>query len=157
MCNFYSNYCKLCSEANVSLTKVSLDIGLSNAAPSGWKKGKVPTDVNLQKIASYFTEKLGRPITVQYLKSDDGQTVDDLAAGVPLAMYDGDQYKDVPEDVKTLAAAVALAKKMQEKSSPAKKADELTKDDVEKWIKTEATDEELIQFIAAASAKLVKK
>lgn len=144
MCNFYSNYCKLCSEANVSLTKVSLDIGLSNAAPSGWKKGKVPTDVNLQKIASYFTEKLGRPITVQYLKSDDGQTVDD-------------QYKDVPEDVKTLAAAVALAKKMQEKSSPAKKADELTKDDVEKWIKTEATDEELIQFIAAASAKLVKK
>lgn len=144
MCNFYSNYCKLCSEANVSLTKVSLDIGLSNAAPSGWKKGKVPTDVNLQKIASYFTAKLGRPITVQYLKGDDVQTVDD-------------QYKDVPEDVKTLAAAVALAKKMQEKSSPAKKADELTKDDVEKWIKTEATDEELIQFIAAASAKLVKK
>lgn len=126
MCNFYSNYCKLCSEANVALTKASLDIGLSNAAPSGWKKGKMPNDVNLQKMASYFTAKLGRPITVQYLKGDDIQTVDNLAAGVPLAMYDGDQYKDMPEDVKTLAAAVALAKKMQEKSSPAKKADEQT-------------------------------
>ena len=76
--------------------------------------------MNLQKMASYFTAKLGRPITVQYLKGDDIQTVDNLAAGVPLAMYDGDQYKDMPEDVKTLAAAVALAKKMQEKSSPAK-------------------------------------
>lgn len=110
----------------MALTKASLDIGLSNAAPSGWKKGKMPNDVNLQKMASYFTAKLGRPITVQYLKGDNSQTVDDLAAGVPLAMYDGDQYKDVPEDVKTLAAAVALAKKMQEKSSPAKKADEQT-------------------------------
>lgn len=44
-----------------------------------------------------------------------------------------------------------------EQKKPTAQGDELTKEDVEKWIKTEATDEELIQFIAAASAKLVKK
>lgn len=45
----------------------------------------------------------------------------------------------------------------ENEKKPTAQGDELTKDDVEKWIKTEATDEELIQFIAAASAKLVKK
>ena len=142
--NFYNTYVKLCKELGSSPSQIAVDAGFSKPTVSRWKKGGGCTDINLEILASYFTEKLGRPITIQYLKGDDSQTVDD-------------QYKDVPEDVKTLAAAVALAKKMQEKSSPAKKADELTKDDVEKWIKTEATDEELIQFIAAASAKLVKK
>lgn len=142
--NFYNTYVKLCKELGSSPSQIAVDAGFSKPTVSRWKKGSGCTDINLEILASYFTAKLGRPITVQYLKGDDSQTVDD-------------QYKDVPEDVKTLAAAVALAKKMQEKSSPAKKADELTKDDVEKWIKTEATDEELIQFIAAAAAKLVKK
>lgn len=45
----------------------------------------------------------------------------------------------------------------ENEKKPTAQGDELTKDDVENWIKTEATDEELIQFIAAASAKLVKK
>lgn len=45
----------------------------------------------------------------------------------------------------------------ENEKKPTAQGDELTKEDVEKWIKTEATDEELIQFIAAASAKLVKK
>lgn len=45
----------------------------------------------------------------------------------------------------------------ENEKKPTAQGDELTKEDVEEWIKTEATDEELIQFIAAASAKLVKK
>lgn len=45
----------------------------------------------------------------------------------------------------------------ENEKTPTAQGDELTKEDVEEWIKTEATDEELIQFIAAASAKLVKK
>ena len=47
-------------------------------------------------------------------EAEENQTVDDLAASVPLAMYDGDQYDQVPEDIKQLAAAFALAKKEQE-------------------------------------------
>lgn len=124
--DFYNTYVKLCKELGSSPSQIAVDAGFSKPTVSRWKKGGGCTDINLAILASYFTAKLGRPITVQYLKGDNIQTGDDLAAGVPLAMYDGDQYKDVPEDVKTLAAAVALAKKMQEKSSPAKKADEQT-------------------------------
>mgnify|MGYP003204947072 CR=1 FL=1 len=51
----------------------------------------------------------------------------------------------------------ALREDAENEKKPTAQGDELTKEDVEEWIKTEATDEELIQFIAAASAKLVKK
>ena len=61
----------------------------------------------------FFTKSLGRRITVEYLlgEAEENQTVNDLAAGVQLAMYDGQQYEQVPEDIKQLAAAFALAKK----------------------------------------------
>lgn len=103
MSNFYSIYCQLCSEANVSMTKAAMEMGLSNAAPSGWKKGKVPNDVNLQKISAYFTKKLGRPISVSYLK--DAATEFPSSAGTA----------ELPEDVKTMAAALAIALQQQKK------------------------------------------
>lgn len=103
MGNFYSVYCQLCSEANVSMTKAAMEMGLSNAAPSGWKKGKVPNDVNLQKISTYFTKKLGRPISVSYLK--DATTEFHSSADVA----------ELPEDVKTMAAALAIALQQQKK------------------------------------------
>lgn len=103
MSNFYSVYCQLCSEANVSMTKAAMEMGLSNAAPSGWKKGKVPNDVNLQKISTYFTKKLGRPISVSYLK--DATTEFPSSAGAA----------ELPENVKTMAAALAIALQQQKK------------------------------------------
>lgn len=103
MGNFYSVYCQLCSEANVSMTKAAMEMGLSNAAPSGWKKGKVPNDVNLQKISTYFTKKLGRPISASYLK--DATTEFHSSAGAA----------ELPEDVKTMAAALAIALQQQKK------------------------------------------
>lgn len=103
MGNFYSVYCQLCSEANVSMTKAAMEMGLSNAAPSGWKKGKVPNDVNLQKISTYFTKKLGRPISASYLK--DATTEFHSSVGAA----------ELPEDVKTMAAALAIALQQQKK------------------------------------------
>lgn len=52
--SFYSNFLKLCSKKNVSPSCAASAIGLSNAAASGWKKGKVPQDTTLQKLAEYF-------------------------------------------------------------------------------------------------------
>lgn len=51
---FYSIYVNLCAEKNMSLSAVAEAIGLSRTAPNGWKKGKQPSDVTLQKLASYF-------------------------------------------------------------------------------------------------------
>ena len=53
--------------------------------------------------------------------STSSQKIDDLAACVPLAMYGGNQYEQVPEDIKQLAAAFALAKKEQDYKNPAVK------------------------------------
>lgn len=51
---FYENYLKLCAARQESPTSVSKKIGLSNAAATGWKKGKKPTEVTLEKLAVYF-------------------------------------------------------------------------------------------------------
>lgn len=51
---FYKHYLALCSEKKVSPSGAAKAIGLSNAAASGWKKGKFPSDVTLEKLANYF-------------------------------------------------------------------------------------------------------
>lgn len=51
---FYENYLNLCAKANKSPSAVANAIGLSNAAASGWKKGKAPNDTTLKKLADYF-------------------------------------------------------------------------------------------------------
>lgn len=51
---FYENYLKLCAVRQESPTAVSKKIGLSNAAATGWKKGKKPSEVTLEKLAVYF-------------------------------------------------------------------------------------------------------
>lgn len=61
------------------------------------KKGKVPNDVNLQKISTYFTKKLGRPISVSYLKYATTE------------FHSSADVAELPEDVKTMAAALAIA------------------------------------------------
>lgn len=54
MSTFYKNYCRLCTEAGKTVSGVASDIGLSNAAASGWKKGKMPNDTTLGKLSKYF-------------------------------------------------------------------------------------------------------
>lgn len=113
--DFYNTYVKLCKELGSSPSQIAVDAGFSKPTVSRWKKGGGCTDINLEILASYFTAKLGRPITVQYLKGDGSQTVDDLAASVPLALYDGAEEQELPGDIKNMAAAFALAIRQQKK------------------------------------------
>ena len=62
---FYENYVKLCASRNESLTAVAKNVGLSNAAPTGWKNGKKPSEVTLEKLACYFD------VTVEELKGEE--------------------------------------------------------------------------------------
>ena len=57
---FYKQYLALCAEKKVSPSGAAKAIGLSNAAASGWKKGKVPSDVTLEKLANYFGVPVSR-------------------------------------------------------------------------------------------------
>ena len=53
--SFYDKYTSLCEFKGVSPTKAALDIGLSKATPTKWKKtGATPNGETLSKIADYF-------------------------------------------------------------------------------------------------------
>lgn len=54
MSTFYDNYIKLCASCGKNPTTVSKEIGLSNAAASGWKNGKKTSAITKQRLADYF-------------------------------------------------------------------------------------------------------
>jgi transcriptional regulator with XRE-family HTH domain len=62
--NFYKRYTDLCAANGYTPSGAAAAIGLSNAAANGWKKGKVPSDVNLSKLASLFG------CSVEFLKGE---------------------------------------------------------------------------------------
>ncbi len=51
---FYNTFLELCAAKGESPSRVAKKIGLSNAAASGWKNGKTPSQVTLVKLANYF-------------------------------------------------------------------------------------------------------
>lgn len=74
MSMFYDNYVRLCAQKGKSLSHVAEAVGLSRTSPNGWKNGKYPSEVNLQKLADYFG------VTVAYLKGEeDTITVDGIS------------------------------------------------------------------------------
>lgn len=59
---FYDRFKQLCDDRGVSCNKAALEIGLSNATPTKWRKtGATPNSETLQKIAGYFG------VTIQFL------------------------------------------------------------------------------------------
>lgn len=52
---FYDRFRELCQQKGVSCNKAALDMGLSNATPTKWKKtGATPNVDTLQLVADYF-------------------------------------------------------------------------------------------------------
>ena len=54
MDNFYNKYVALCAKANKAPSAVAEEIGLSRTAPHGWKRGRLPKDTTIVKLANYF-------------------------------------------------------------------------------------------------------
>lgn len=59
---FYEIVNNLCKERKTTITRMAEEIGLSNAAPTSWRKGSVPKLSTLEKIADYFG------VSVDYLR-----------------------------------------------------------------------------------------
>lgn len=52
---FYDLYLELCKEKGVTPTRAAIEIGISKATPTTWKKrGLTPQGETLNKIANYF-------------------------------------------------------------------------------------------------------
>lgn len=78
---FYDNYIKLCNQAGKAPSFVAEEIGLKKSAVTSWKKGRTPTDANLQKIASYFGVTVESLIDKKIAVSDsDTISEDDIKA-----------------------------------------------------------------------------
>ena len=58
---FWKRIMELCYEKKTSPTAVCADLGLSNATATHWKKGAIPRESTLNKLAAYFG------VTVDYL------------------------------------------------------------------------------------------
>lgn len=58
---FYEIVNNLCKERKTTITRMAEEIGLSNAAPTSWRKGSVPKLSTVKKISKYFD------VPVEYL------------------------------------------------------------------------------------------
>lgn len=87
MNEFYKRFCELCAQKNVSASGAAIAIGLSNAAASGWKKGKLPSDVTCEKLAAYFD------VDINYLMCDQKENPTDKNGEVAGGLGDTKYFK----------------------------------------------------------------
>lgn len=82
MTTFYKNYVQQCANKNVSLSAAAEAVGLSRTSPNGWKKGKQPSDVTLQKLSDYFgctiSELTGEMEQKEKPAQESGLSVDEI-------------------------------------------------------------------------------
>lgn len=104
---FYDLFCDLCAQKGVSPTRAALDMGMSKATPTTWKKkGTTPQAAQLQKIADYFA------VSVDYLLSgssaaspEPAPAGHDILDEIDIAFY-GD-YKALDEEQKEIVRDMA--------------------------------------------------
>lgn len=69
---FYDKYVELCKQKGVNPTPAAVEMGLSKATPSKWKRtGVTPRGETLQTIADYFG------VSVSYLLQDEKNQLTD--------------------------------------------------------------------------------
>lgn len=102
---FYDLFCELCKLKGVSVTKATVEIGLSRTIGTKWKRtGATPNGETLNKIADYFgvsvdyllgqeTEKATTPKDERQISDDDIKAAffegaDDLSQEEMDAMWD---------------------------------------------------------------------
>lgn len=65
---FYNRLLSLCSENEVRITKVILDLGMGTGNLSSWKSGNIPKADTLARLADYFG------VSVDYLLGQDEES-----------------------------------------------------------------------------------
>lgn len=104
---FYDRFRQLCEQKGVTCNKAALEIGLSNATPTKWKKtGATPAGETLDKIAAYFNVStdylLGKetkkaPALTSKDERDIARNLEKIMAdleGSGDLMFDGDPMSD---------------------------------------------------------------
>ena len=101
MTTFYKNYVQQCANKNVSLSAAAEAVGLSRTSPNGWKKGKQPSDVTLQKLSDYFgcsiSDLTGEVEQKEKPAPESGLSLDEIKAA-----FRGKSFEELTEILKAL-------------------------------------------------------
>lgn len=115
---FYDKFKQLCDKKGVSCNKAALEIGLSNATPTKWKKtGATPDSTTLSRVALYFGCSIEDLLDTEVKKTSDFPTTHESVRleGTYLRLAQG--AKDLgldDEDVDAILAIYAKHKKKNE-------------------------------------------
>lgn len=111
---FYKNFVALCAEKGYSESGAAKAIGLSNAAASGWKKGKIPSSTTQQKLASLFN------VPIEYLLADETKKQRPADGEALISELPGDirELIEICKERPALASALlAVAQQIETRSS----------------------------------------
>ena len=111
---FVENVRAICKQKGTSITKLEEKLHFGNGYIGKLATRKSSPEHN--RIVS-----IANALEVSVYDLTGESSIDQLAGEERFAMYDGSQYEQVPEDIKQLAAAFALAKKEQDYKNPAVK------------------------------------
>ena len=108
---FYDRFRQLCERKGITCNKAALEIGLSNATPTKWKKtGATPVGETLDKIAAYFGVSTDYLLGKEEKAPTESGERKDVVDEVDVAFY-GD-FKELSEEQKaTIRDMVAVMRK----------------------------------------------
>ena len=118
---FFDNLVKLCVENNTTPNAVCIAVGLSEATQTKWRKGAVPRDTTLKRIADYFgvsttelltgeKDSIPRPSTPPFISyRHDNETAKKMLADMKgLGLFNTPTQKEKPTDYGELKENVVI-------------------------------------------------
>lgn len=100
---FYDRFKYMCKQKGVSCNKAVLEIGLSNALPTKWKKtGATPGGDTLNRIAAYFN------VSVDYLLGNESDLPDVSNCGDDTSSCDS-SFSLSPDEIHLLSLYRSLS------------------------------------------------
>lgn len=88
---FYDTFIRLCTEKNESPNSVAKKLGLSTGTVTWWKKGRIPRETMLLKLADYFG------VSVDYLLGKTEQKEKPTAESGELEDEDTKELRELAE------------------------------------------------------------
>lgn len=108
---FYDKFQELCKRKGISCNKAALEIGLSSAAPTKWKKTEaVPSGDTLDRIARYFNVTIEDLLGIDRIQVASAHNAPHSVSDADLmyALFDGEATPEQLEEVKKFAAFIKM-------------------------------------------------
>ena len=99
---FWEKFIFLCNQNNKKPNNVTKELGLSTATATAWKKGAIPRDTIINKLAKYFNVSKDFFINEKIIPSKKASisvpVLGTIAAGIPIdAITEILDYEEIPE------------------------------------------------------------